>query len=202
MTHFVPPQSPPPDDGDTPSIGSRPPGMRPGNGNRVPGSWLRSQRRGQGPTHLPLQLVEAFLIGHDSGGPTGGLLRFRTADADGPGRARPSWWRRPDLGHQLAGSRGELRLFRNDRSDATGTRPAPIAILTLNGITDAATLVRLNIGGTFLSITGKGAGRVADVDVDVRFSAGLWGLRLPEHTRCRVHLEGPARLISDWPMQR
>ncbi|WP_345651150.1 hypothetical protein [Streptomyces siamensis] len=95
-----------------------------------------------------------------------------------------------------------MRLFRNDLSDGTGVRPAPIAILTLNGITDAATLVRLNIGGSYLSITGKGAGRVAAVDVDIRFSAGLWGLLVPEHTRCRVHLEGPAHLIPDWPMQR
>ncbi|MFE5139988.1 hypothetical protein ACFRDV_20280 [Streptomyces fagopyri] len=30
----------------------------------------------------------------------------------------------------------------------------------------------------------------------------LWGLALTEGTRCRVHLEGPARLLPDWPTRR
>jgi hypothetical protein len=73
-------------------------------------------------------------------------------------------------------------------------------MLTLNGITDAATVVGLNIGSPFPSIAGKESGRVAAVGVDVRFFADLWDLAVPERTRCRLHLEGLVRLMPDWPM--
>ncbi|MFD8079424.1 hypothetical protein ACFV3E_43190 [Streptomyces sp. NPDC059718] len=171
----IPHASPPPPDG--------------GNGSRGAGNRLRSGRRDRLLSSLPLHFVEAFLVGHGAGGPAGGLVRFRIPGADEAG----GLWRRTDLGRQLAGSGGEVRLVRP--YDDTGTRRALIAMLTLNGITDVAALVRLDIAG-------RGPGRDVTVGVDVRFLAELWDLALPEHTRCRVHLEGRVREMPGRPMPR
>ncbi|MFF3057390.1 hypothetical protein [Streptomyces sp. NPDC057909] len=200
MIYSAPP--PPSGDGDRPSIGPQPPDSEHGKGNRGASSWLRSQHRGQVSSHLPLHLVDAFLVSHDNEEPAGALVRFRISDAGEASRSRRSWWRRADLGRQLAGSVGELRLVRTCPDDETGTCQALIATLTLNGITDAVTLVRLNIGGPFPSIARKESGHVAAVSIDVRFFAGLWDLAIPEHMRCQVHLEGLVRLMPDWPMSR
>ncbi|MFD9001488.1 hypothetical protein ACFV0T_11045 [Streptomyces sp. NPDC059582] len=75
-------------------------------------------------------------------------------------------------------------------------------MLTLNGITDIATLIRLNVGAPFPLIAGKKMGHVAAVGVDVRFLAGLWDLAVPGRTRCQLHLEGLVRLMPDWPVPR
>ncbi|MEU4097839.1 hypothetical protein [Streptomyces sp. NPDC026673] len=147
-----------------------------------------------------MQLAEAFLVGHGSGGPAGGLVRFRISDDGEAGRSRRPSWRRTDLGRQLAGSGGELRLVHP--YDGTGTRRALIPMLTLNGITDVAALGRLSVVGPFPSVAGRGSGHAATLGVDVRFLAGLWGLAVPEHTRCHVHLEGRVRVMPDWPMPR
>ncbi|MFF3462408.1 phosphatase PAP2 family protein [Streptomyces sp. NPDC002619] len=200
MIYSVPP--PPPDDVDRPDLGPQPPDSGDGNGYRGASSWLRCRRRGQISSHLPLHLVDAFLVSHDNEEPAGGLLRFRISDASEAGRSRRSWWRRADLGHQLAGSDGELRLVRTYPDDETGTCQALSATLTLNGITDAVTLLRLNVVGPFSSIAGKESGHVVAVGIDVRFFAGLWDLAIAEHTRCQVHLEGQVRLVPDWPMPR
>ncbi|MGV9245309.1 hypothetical protein [Streptomyces sp. NPDC003710] len=104
--------------------------------------------------------------------------------------------------HQLAGLQGQLRLTRNCTPSASETHQALIAMLTLNGITDAAPLIRLDIAGPFPYVTGREPGDTAALGVDVHFLAGLWGLALPRRARCRVHLEGPVRLLPDWPTPR
>lgn len=76
-----------------------------------------------------------------------------------------------------------------------------MAVLTLNDITDVVTLVRLSIIGPIPYAAGRERGHAAVVAIDVRFSAGLWGLAVAESTRCRVHLECLARLLPDWPTQ-
>ncbi|MFG2476339.1 hypothetical protein [Streptomyces fagopyri] len=77
-----------------------------------------------------------------------------------------------------------------------------MAVLTLNGITDVVPLVRLSIVGPIPYVAGSEQGHAAAVAIDLRFSAGLWGLAVAEGTRCRVHLEVLARLLPDWPTQR
>ncbi|MDX2707588.1 hypothetical protein PV350_32790 [Streptomyces sp. PA03-6a] len=170
-----------------------PPSPDGGDGNRGAGNRLRSGRRDRLFPSLPLHLVEAYLVGHGAGGPAGGLVRFRIPGADEGGGSRRLSWGRTDLGRQLAGSGGELRLVRPH--DDTGTRRALIVMLTLNGITDAAALVRLDIAG-------RGPGRAVTVGVDVRFLAGLWDLAAPEHTWCRLHLEAQVREMPGRPMPR
>ncbi|MFE2585520.1 hypothetical protein [Streptomyces sp. NPDC059378] len=200
MIFSVPP--PPPDELGPPDIEATSPDARHGNGSRGGSNWLDSRRRGQGSSRLPLHLAEAFLVSDDTEEPAGGLLRFRISDGDAAGGRRRSWWRQADLGRQLAGSGGQLRLVRNHLQDRTGTRRTLTAMLTLNGITGAVTLTRLNIVGPFPSIAGREPGQVAAVRVDVRFPAGLWDLAVPEHTRCQVHLEGLVRLLPVWPAPR
>jgi hypothetical protein len=200
MIYSSPPPSP--DDGDRSAVGPKPPNSEDGNGNRGAGSWLRSRRCGRVSSRLPLHLDEAFLVSHVARGPAGGLVRFRMSDADEAGSSRRSWWRRMDVGHQLAGSEGELRLDRKCHRGESGTHRGLIAMLTLNGITDAAPLIRLDIASPFPYVAGREPGHIAGVGVDVHFFAGLWGLDLPERARCRVHLEGPVRLLPDWPTPR
>ncbi|MEU1542121.1 hypothetical protein ABZ461_29240 [Actinacidiphila glaucinigra] len=169
------------------------------NGSRGAGNWLRSGRGGRLSSRLPLHLAEAFIVGGGAGGPAGGVVRFRMSDGDGTGRSRRPAWRRTELGRQLGGSGGELRLVR-PRDDA-GIRRALIAMLTLNGVTDVAALVRLDVVGTPAPGAGQApAGRSATVGVDVRFWAGLWNLAVPESTRCQVYLEGRVRVLPGWPM--
>ena len=204
MTYSSPPPSP--DDGDPSAVGPKPPNSEDGNGNGGPGGWLRSRRCGQVFSHLPLHLDEAFLVSDVARGPAGGLVRFRMSDADEAGCSRRSWsrswWRRTDVEHQLVGSEGQLRLVRNRAPSESGTHQALIAMLTLNGITDAAPLIRLGIAGPFPYVAGRKPGDTAGLGVDVHFLAGLWGLALPQRARCRVHLEGPVRLLPDWPTPR
>ncbi|MGI5134073.1 MULTISPECIES: hypothetical protein [unclassified Streptomyces] len=198
MIYPSPPPSP--DDGDRSAVRPKPPNSE--DGNRGAGSWLRSRRCGRVSAHLPLHLDEAFLVRHVARGPAEALMRFRIADADEAGHSRRSWGRRTDVGHQLAGSEGELRLVRNCPRGESGTHQAPIAMLTLNGITDAAPLIRLAIADHFPYVAGREPGHTAGVGVDVYFLAGFWGLDLPERARCRMHLEGPIRLLPDWPTPR
>ncbi|MFF7216903.1 hypothetical protein ACFZAU_41400 [Streptomyces sp. NPDC008238] len=188
------------DDGDRPNIGPKPLTSLNGNGNRESGSWLRSRRYGQVSSHLPLHLGEAFLVSHVTRSPAGGLVRFHIPDADEAGHLRRSWRRRTDMGHQLAGSGGELRLVRNCPQGESGSGQALIALLTLNGITDVVPLIRLDLASPFPYPTGGERGPTTGVGVDVEFLAGLWNLPLPGRARCRVHLEGSAQLLPDWPM--
>ncbi|WP_377267623.1 hypothetical protein [Peterkaempfera sp. SMS 1(5)a] len=192
------PLPPPPDDNEDRSGAERRlPDSRYGNGGS--GSWLRSRCRGRGSAHLLLHLGEAFLIDHGSKGPTGGLVRFRVSDTVEQRRPRSSW--RTEVGRQLAGSGGELRLVRNYAgARATTHDDALIAILTLNGITDAAPLARLDISDPLPYVAGSASGHAAAVGVDIHFFAGLWNLAMPARTRCRVHLEAPLRLLPDWPV--
>ncbi|MFJ5215740.1 hypothetical protein ACIP98_13565 [Streptomyces sp. NPDC088354] len=195
------PQPPRPDDGDHASAGRRSIGGDGRSGSDRSGNWLRSRRRGRVSSLLPLHLGEAFLIGHGGKRPTGALVRFRFPDVAEARRPRRPWRRRTDVGRQLAGSGGELRLVGGRTSDDTTTQ-ALIAMLTLNGITDVAPLLRLSIAEPLPYTAGRARGRAAAVGLDVHFLAGLWGLAVPPHTRCRVHLEGPARLLPDWPVPR
>ncbi|MDX2701369.1 phosphatase PAP2 family protein [Streptomyces sp. PA03-6a] len=184
-----------PGDGDRPSVSRTTPDS--GHGTGKAGGWLRSRRPGQTASHLTLHLGDVFLVGDDAEGPTGGLVRFRIPDAVEDGRPRRSWWPRTDVGRHLAGSTGELRLVRNHRHDGTTAPQALIAVLTLNGITDVVPLVRFDIADTLPHVADADSGRAAAVDV--HFFAGLWDLPIPARTKCRVHLEGPARLLPDWP---
>ncbi|MFE2545708.1 hypothetical protein [Actinacidiphila glaucinigra] len=142
---------------------------------------------------------EAFLVGDDAEGPTGGLVRFRISDAIEKGRPRRSWWPRTDVGRHLAGSTGELRLARNHGHDGTTAPQALIAMLTLNGITDVVPLVRLDIAYTLPHVADADSGRAAAIGVDVHFYAALWDLPITARTKCRLRLEGSARLLPDWP---
>ncbi|MFE2546064.1 hypothetical protein [Actinacidiphila glaucinigra] len=173
------------------------------NAARGAGNWLRSGRGGRLSSRMPLHLTQAFLVG-GTGGPAGGVVRFRMSGGDDPGRPRRSAWRRTELGRQLGGSGGELRLVRP--RDDTGIRRALIAMLTLNGVTDVAALVRLDVAGMSAPGAGPGAGQstghAVTVGVDVRFWAGLWNLAVPEGTRCQVYLEGRVRVLPDWPLPR
>ncbi|MFJ4849264.1 MULTISPECIES: hypothetical protein [unclassified Streptomyces] len=192
MIDASPPPSPSPNDGtDRSAVEPKPPKGADGSGvsgdHRGTGSWLRSRRRGHVSSYLPLRVDEAFLVRDAVRGPVGGLVRFRVSDADEAGPSRRSWWKRTDLGRQLAGSAGELRLVPSTLG-GSGTHQPLIALLTLNGVTDTAPLVRLDLAGR--------------LGVDVHFYAGLWGLALPAHTRCRMHLEGPVRLLPAWPAAR
>ncbi|MGW9027715.1 hypothetical protein ACWGQ5_26840 [Streptomyces sp. NPDC055722] len=200
MIYPSPPPSP--DDGDRSAVRPKARNSEDCNGNRGAGSWLRSRRCGRVSSHLPLHLDEAFLVSHVARGPAEGLMRFRIADADEAGHSRRSWGRRTDMGHQLAGTEGQLRLVRNSPRGEGGTHQALIAMLTLNGITDAAHLIRLDSASLFPYVAGREPGHTAGVGVDVHFFAGLWGLDLSERARCRMHLEGPIRLLPDWPTPR
>ncbi|MFI2304329.1 hypothetical protein ACH5AL_36705 [Actinacidiphila glaucinigra] len=168
------------------------------NGLRGAGNWLRSGRGGRLSSRLPLHLAEAFVVGGGTGGPAGGVVRFRMSDGAETGRSRRPAWLRTELGRQLGGSGGELRLVRP--RDDTGIRRALIVMLTLNGVTDVAALVRLDVVGSPAPGAGQAPGRSATVGVDVRFWAGLWNLAVPQSTRCQVYLEGRVRVLPDWPL--
>ncbi|MFF3563665.1 hypothetical protein ACFYXS_26805 [Streptomyces sp. NPDC002574] len=196
------PQPPRPDDGDHASVGRRSLGGDGRGTDGWSGCWLRSRRRGRASSLLPLHLGEAFLVGHGGKRPSGGLMRFQFPDVVEARRSRRPWRRRTDVGRQLAGSGGELRLVRGRTSDDSITPQAVIAMLTLNGITDVAPLLRLSIAEPLPYTAGSERGQAAAVGLDVHFFAGLWGLAVPARTRCRVHLEGPVRLLPDWPVPR
>lgn len=200
MIYSVPP--PFPGEGSPPGSGPQPSEMRHDRGGDNGESWLSSRRRGRVSTRLSLRLVDAFLVSDDAEGPAAGLVRFSAPDTGNAVRARRSWRRRAPLERQLAQSGGELRLLRDRLADETGAGSSPLVVLTLNGVTDIATLERLNVGDPSPLIPGKKSGHVAAVGVDVRFLASLWGLAVPKHTRCRLHLEGLVRLRPDWPVPR
>ncbi|WP_405769462.1 hypothetical protein OG539_33370 [Actinacidiphila glaucinigra] len=181
---MIPHASPPPPDG--------------ANAARGAGNWLRSGRGSRLSSRLPLHLVEGFLVGGGAGGPAGGVVRFRMSDGEETGRSRRSAWRRTEPARQLGGSGGELRLVRP--RDDTGVRWALIAMLTLNGVTDVAALVRLDVVGMSPPGAAQAPGRTATVGVDVRFWASLWNLAVPESTRCQVRLEGRVRVLPGWPV--
>lgn len=205
MIDSSPPPPPSPNDGTDHSTvePTSPKGEDGGSsGSRAAGSWLRSRRSGQMSSYLPLHLDETFLVHGGVRDTAGGLVRFRIPGVDEAGPSRRSRWRRTDLGHQLAGSEGELRLIRSRPRTESAIQRAPIAMLTLNGITDAAPPIRLDIAGPSPAVAGEQRGRTAGLGVDVHFFAGLWDLALPEHTRRRLHLEGPVRVLPDWPTAR
>lgn len=109
----------PPDDGDRLSLGHGSPDIGGGTDSR-----LYSRRRGRTSSPLPLHLEEAFLISHCGRRPREGVVRFRIpdlAEERRPGRSRSH---RADVGRQLAGSTGQLRLV-GGRSAARGTAPGP-----------------------------------------------------------------------------
>ncbi|MFF2999818.1 hypothetical protein ACFVTC_35525 [Streptomyces sp. NPDC057950] len=130
------------------------------------------------------------------------MVRFRISDSVEERRSWHSWSRRTDIGRQLAQSAGELRLVRNRPSHQSITPQAPVAVLTVNGITDVTPLARLNIANPSTCSVGKERGRTAVASLDVHFLAGLWDLMVPEHTRCQVHLEGSFRILPHWPLPR
>ncbi|MFI6356149.1 hypothetical protein ACIBJF_26530 [Streptomyces sp. NPDC050743] len=173
-----------------------------GNDQSGSSSWLYSRRRGGwAGACLPLHLEDAFLVSPDTEELIGGRARFRISDFGTSGRDRRPWRHSADLKHQLAGTSGELRLVRNYDGDQSAAWEEVTAMLTLNGITDAVPLGRLNVVGPLPSIAG-GGGHVAAVGVDVPFRARVWGLALPRQTWCHVHVEGLVRLLPQWPVQR
>lgn len=129
-------------------------------------------------------------------------MRFRISDSVEERRSRHSWSRRTDVGRQLVGSVGELRLVRNRAFGQCITPQAPVAVLMVNGITDVTPLARLNIAKPSRCSVGKERGHTAVASLDVHFLARLWDLTVPEHTRCQVHLEGSFRILPHWPSPR
>ncbi|MFI6495185.1 hypothetical protein [Streptomyces sp. NPDC050564] len=171
-----------------------------GNDPSGSSSWLYSRRRGQTGSYLPLHLEDAFMVSPDTEELIGGRARFLISDFDTFGHRRRAWRHPAGLRHQLVGTKGELRLVRNYNGDQSAAWLEITAMLTLNGITDAVRLGRLNGVGPLPSIAG-GGGHVAAVGVDVPFRASAWGLALPKRTWCHVHLEGLVHLVSQWPVQ-
>ncbi|MGW2695057.1 phosphatase PAP2 family protein [Streptomyces sp. NPDC001296] len=163
-------------------------------------SWLHSRHRGRAGSYLPLHLEDAFLVSADTEELIGGWARFRIADRDTSGHGRRAWRPRAALRHQLAGTSGELRLVRNYDGDQGTAWEEVTAMLTLNGVTDAVPLGRLNVVGPLPSIA-DGGGHVAAVRVDVPFRASVWGLARTPHTRCHVHLQAQVRVLPQWPVQ-
>ncbi|MER5409017.1 hypothetical protein [Streptomyces sp. NPDC002769] len=145
--------------------------------------------------------MEAFLVSRGGRRPAEGLVHFRISDNVEEHRSRRSWSRRTDVGRQLAGSAGELRLVRFRPVDQSVTSRASIAVLTINGITDVAPLARLDVADPFPCAVGMERGRAAPAGFDVHFVARLWDLAFPERTRCQVHLEGSFRVLPHWPLQ-
>jgi len=172
-----------------------------GNDRSGSSSWLYSRRRGQAGSYLPLRLEDAFMVSPDTEKLIAGRARFRISDVDTSGHRRRAWRRPAGLRHQLAGTNGELRLVRNYDGDQSTAWQEATAMLTLNGITDAVLLGRLNVVGPLPSIA-DGGGHLAAVGIDVPFRARAWGLALPKHTWCHVHLEGLVHLLPQWPAQR
>ncbi|MEV6054872.1 hypothetical protein [Streptomyces sp. NPDC052107] len=192
---------PPRADEDPPYRDSRLQDTEHGNDRGGSGSWLYRRRRGWAGSYLPLRLEEAFLVSPDTEELIGGRARFRISDCGTSGHGRRMWRHPAALRHQLAGTGGELRLVRNYDGDQGTAWEEVTAMLTLNGITDAVPLGRLNVVGPLRSIA-DGGGHVAAVGVDVPFRASVWGLALPRHTWCHVHLEGLVHLLPRWPVQR
>ncbi|MFG3590324.1 hypothetical protein [Streptomyces sp. NPDC047990] len=187
----------PPDDGDR---------LRLGHGSADTGggtdSRLYSRRRGRTSSPLPLHLEEAFLISHCGRRPRDGVVRFRIPDFVEERRPGPARSHQADLRRQLAGSTGQLRLV-GGRSAARGTAPrSSLAVLTINGITDIASLARLDVADPFPCPVGDGQGHAAATRLDVHFVARLWNMAVPERTRCQVHLEGPFRVLWHGPSGR
>lgn len=194
---IYPPLPLPPGAGDHPGVGRRPPVRGSGEAD----SWLRGRRRGQASSALPLHLVEAFLVSRGGRKPAEGLVRFRISDNVEEHRSWRSRSRHTDAGRQLAGSTGQLRLARYRPVDQSVTSRAPVAILTINGITDVASLARLDVANPFPCDVGTERGRAAPAGLDVHFVARLWDLAFPGRTRCQVHLEGSFRVLPHWPLQ-
>lgn len=195
MIYFAPP--PPWGHEGPPAAGTQ-------GANALPGGLLSGRRHGLVPARLPLRPAEAFLVGDDAGGPAGALVRFSVLPSRRAGRLRRSALlsrsRGTSLASLLAGSAGELRLVRGRGVETCGARRGLTVLLTLNGITDAADLAGMNVTGPLPSIAGSAPRRVAAFGLDVRFTAGAWGLAGGAgRMRCRIRLEGLAQLRSDWP---
>ncbi|QFZ72971.1 hypothetical protein GFH48_06585 [Streptomyces fagopyri] len=187
------PLPPPPGDGKHLCTGQQ----SPDSVGEEADSWLCTRRRGQASVRLPLRLVESFLISRDGRKPVEGLVRFQIAESI---ERRRSWSRRTEPGSQLAGSAGELRLVRHRIAHSRAPR-LPLAVLTLNGITDVTPLARLSIANPFLVSVGSERGRAAAADLDVHFLGRLWDLAVAERTRCQLHLEGSFSVLPHWPSQ-
>lgn len=129
-------------------------------------------------------------------------MRFRIADGVEEHRSRYSWPFRTDDGRQLVGYAGELRLVRNRPLGRSSTLRTPVAVLTINGITDVTSLACLDVADPSPYSVGMGRGTTAVASLDVHFVARLWDLAVPEHTRCQVHLEGLFHVLPHWPLPR
>ncbi len=203
MTDAFP--GPPADDGAGRTPGPRTPDAGVRYAQEGADSWLRTRRRGRAPSQLPLHVEDAYIVGHGALGPVGGLVRFRGPDFGEVGRRHRAWWSRgTDLERRLSASSGELRMIRDRR--AAGPRPALMAMLTLNGITDRAVPLRLSLFGPLPPDEGGADAErevpTAVVGIDVRLSASAWRLPLPAYARCHVHLEGVMRMLPEWPLPR